>query len=221
MCICVYVYVTVWEIWGLDSFCAPYHRCVHSCSVCVCDRMNGKVWVLNSPLFVSLKFDVSRWSWTSLSQKNDRLYRAPGCANAWNPSRTLKSTWQILKRASVLPHTPHPDLRESVLTEARLDSGFRNDFSSNPWERHRGSPNAPPSPRVPEHAGTHSQRECLAWVPRLLHHLSARGPPWFGESETVCTSRSRSSRTYVIVSKPSARQHFWCASEARNNFFWY
>ncbi|ROL41840.1 hypothetical protein DPX16_9431 [Anabarilius grahami] len=36
----------------------------------------------------------------------------------------------VLKRASVLPHTPRADLREGVLAEARLDSGFRNDVQT-------------------------------------------------------------------------------------------
>jgi len=42
---------------------------------------------------------------------------------------TFLQDTQIPERASVPPHTPHPDLREPVLEE---DSGFRNDFSSNP-----------------------------------------------------------------------------------------
>lgn len=186
ICMCLYMWMfeKIW-VWT-GSVRATRH-------VTVCSFMRARVrsdeWkslrddFLNSPLFVSLKFDVSRWSWTSLSQNNDPEESALLCLNVWNSSRTLKSTWQIHSCAETgFSSSTHSSGWSAGMCSGWSSAGFwiqewcSDAFPSNPSDRHRGSPNAPPSPHVPEDAGIQShRRESVSrgfW--RLLHHLSAR-----------------------------------------------
>lgn len=117
----------------------------------------------SSPLFVSLKFDVSRWSWASLPQKRDPLWLRSGgfrCVKILQ-----KSTWQIHSWAETgFSSSSHSSSWSAGMRSGWSSAGFwiqewcSDAFPSNPSDRHRGSPNAPPSPHVPEDPGIRSHR---------------------------------------------------------------
>jgi len=161
--------------------CAIYHhhhRCVHSCSECV----RSDEWKSLSP---KLTFICVIKVWCVEMILNESL----------TEERSPLSRSRVFKRVTILQDTqihmtnPGTGFSSSTHSSSRSPgtcSGGRFWIQERfLLESVRKTPRLAERSSISTRSWTHSQCECLAWVPRLLHHLSARGSRWFGESETV------------------------------------